>query len=299
MKKSIKRYYLSDSKSGYMNFLINKHYAIWMDKFIIPELDYQQNDYIFRKFWAEGTIAGFTIKETVGSDLAPEGVAVFCPYAPSTYNLYDYPIDVTLVNTRGVKFIPSTLQRVDVDVVLGWCQKNKKSVKEMVMIYIEKLAKIEDVIRTNLNSHRVPWVILSNPEDKKAIDEMLEQVMQGEEIAYASVDYPDKVKLLLSGNQYIIDKLYDYQKAVEDELREFLGCDNLGVKNKKEHLLVPEIESNNEITEISNDSFKDCLDEFCSRFSETFGYTIHVEEKHKDIKEEEDPEDVREDSETL
>lgn len=299
MKKSIKRYYLSDSKSGYMNFLINKHYAIWMDKFIIPELDYQQNDYIFRKFWADGTIAGFTIKETIGSDLAPEGVAVFCPYAPATYNLYDYPIDVTLVNTRGVKFIPSTLQRVDVDVVLGWCQKNKKSVKEMVMIYIEKLAKIEDVIRTNLNSHRVPWMVLSNPEDKKAIDEMLDQVLQGEEIAYASVDYPDKVKVLLSGNQFIIDKLYDYQRAVEDELREFLGCDNLGVKNKKEHLLVPEIESNNEITEISNDSFKDCLDEFCNRFSETFGYTIHVEEKHQDIKEEEDSEDVREDSETL
>ena len=99
-----------------------------MNKFIIPELDYQQNDYIFRKFYADGTIAGFVVDGTQGTDGSPNGVAAFCPWAASTINLYDYPVNVTLVNTRGVSFIPSTLQRVDEDVVMSFVASEPSSI---------------------------------------------------------------------------------------------------------------------------------------------------------------------------
>lgn len=296
MRKFLKSIYASSRTGAYIDFIRNKYFNIWMNKYIIPELDYQQNNYIFRKLYADGTIAGFLIKETTGSEEYPNGMPVFCPYAVSTINLYDYPIDVTLVNTRGVNFIPATLQRVDKDVVIGWCQANKKPVKAIVEYYAERMAIVEEVIKINLNSHRVPWMLVTTPEDEKAVEELFDAVMSGEGAPHVPSDFAEKVKVLTSGTQFIIDKLYDYERALDDELRERLGSDNLGVKNKKEHLITAEIESNDELTQESGDVFFDEIQAWCERFTDTFEYKMHLEVKHKDdeddpINEEEEYED--------
>lgn len=297
MRKFLKSIYASNKTGAYIDFIRNKYFNLWMNKYIIPELDYQQNNYIFRKLYADGTIAGFIVKGTEGSREFPNGMPVFCPYAINTINLYDYPIDVSLVNVRGVSFIPATLQRVDKDVVIGWCQTNKKPVKAIIEYYAERLSITEDVIKSNLNSHRVPWLLVTNPEDEKAVEELFEVVMSGEGALHVPSDFAEKVKILTSGSQFIIDKLYDYKNALEDELREILGCDNLGVKNKKEHLITAEIESNDEVTRQSGDIFFDEIQAFCDRFTETFGFTIHVEKRHEDdIDEEISEEDEYEDS---
>ena len=292
MRKFLKTLYASNRKGAYLDFIRNKYFNIWMNRYIIPELDYQQNNYIFRKLYADGTIAGLLNKDVAGSEEYPNGLPVFCPYAVNTINLYDYPIDVSLVNTRGVPFIPATLQRVDKDVVIGWCQTNKKPVRAIIDYYAERLQIVEDVIKTNLNSQRMPWLLVTTPEDEKAIEELFEAVMSGDAACYVPSDSAEKLKILTSGATYIVDKLYDYKNALEDELRECLGCDNLGVKNKKEHLITTEIESNDEITEESGDIFFDEIQAFCDRFTETFGYTIHVEKKNK---EDEDSEITEED----
>ena len=297
MRKFLKSIYASNRTGAYIDFIRNKYFNIWMNRYIIPELDYQQNNYIFRKLYADGTIAGFLIKETAGSEEYPNGMPVFCPYAVNTINLYDYPIDVSLVNVRGVKFIPATLQRVDKDVVIGWCQTNKKPVRAIIEYYAERLSLVEEVIKINLNSHRVPWMLVTTPEDEKAVEELFDAVMSGEGVPHVPSDFAEKVKVLTSGTQFIIDKLYDYKNALEDELRESLGCDNLGVKNKKEHLITAEIESNDEMTEESEDIFFDEIQAFCDRFTETFGFTIHVEKRHEDDKDEAiNEEDENEDS---
>lgn len=294
MRKFLKSIYRTDRQNSYLDFIRNKYYNMWMDKYIIPELDYQENNYIFRKFYADGTIAGILNKDVAGSSDYPNGMPVFCPYAANTINLYDYPIDVSLVNTRGVKFIPAGLQRVDVDVAIGWCQPNHKPIKAIVEYYAERLTICEAVIKANLNSHRTPWLLVTTPEDEKAIEEMFETVMQGDGVLHVPSDFAEKIKILTSGNQYIIDKLYDYEKALEDELRETFGCDNLGVKNKKEHLITDEVESNNEMTKASGDIFFDEISAWCERYSDTTGFYIHLEKRHKD---EEDTEDITEEDE--
>lgn len=295
MRKFLKQIFSSNRKGAVVDLIRNKYFNIWMNKFYIPELDYQQNDYIFRKLYADGTIAGFVIDGTQGSDDSPNGVAVFCPWEASTINLYDYPVNVTLNNTRGVKFIPSTLQKVDEDVVIGWCQKNKKPIKTTIEYYAERIEIVEQVIKANLNAHRMPFLLVSTPEDQKAIEELYEAIVDGESALYVPSDFAEKVKVLTSGAQFIIDKLYDYKKSLEDELREWMGCDNLGVKNKKEHLISMEVESNDEVTEESNDIFFTEIQDFCDRFSDVFDFKIHVEKRQKESEEFEDEDDNEED----
>lgn len=282
MRKLLKTIFRTTQKGAYYNFIVNKYYNIWMNKFIIPELDYQMNNYIFRKLYGDGTIAGFIAKGTKGADDYPDGLPVFCPWAGSEINLYDYPIKVTLVNTRGVKFIPSKLQKVDKDVVIGWAQQNRKPVKMIVEYYAERIDIVESVIKCNLNAHRMPFLITTNPEDQKAVEELYDAIIEGDSALYVPSEFSEKVKVLTSGAQFIIDKLYDYKNALEDELREILGCDNLGVKNKKEHLITPEVEANDEVTEDSKNVFYDEINAFCERFSETFDFYIHLEERHQD-----------------
>ena len=302
MRKFLKTLYASNRKGAYLDFIRNKYFNIWMNRYIIPELDYQQNNYIFRKLYADGTIAGLLNKDVAGSEEYPNGLPVFCPYAVNTINLYDYPIDVSLVNTRGVPFIPATLQRVDKDVVIGWCQANKKPVRAIIDYYAERLQLCEDVIKASLNAQRMPWLLVTSPEDEKAIEELFENVMSGEAAFHVPSDFAEKVKILTSGAPFILDKLYDYEKALEDELRECLGQKNLGVKNKKEHLITPEVESNDEVTKESGDIFFDEIQAWCDRFTETCGYKLHLERMHKDDEDDaitEEDEDEDDDGNTI
>ena len=59
MRKLLKNIFRTTKTGATFNFIVNKYYNIWMNRFVIPELDYQMNNYIFRKLYADGTIAGF------------------------------------------------------------------------------------------------------------------------------------------------------------------------------------------------------------------------------------------------
>lgn len=96
---------------------INKFYNIWMSKFkwsgLDEEIKDQQENFIMRKFWSDGTVAG---RKVPGLD-----VMAYMPYAGMEYDMYDFPSKVTLVNLRGVSqvLVPQTPQVVGKDVVIG------------------------------------------------------------------------------------------------------------------------------------------------------------------------------------
>ena len=269
------------------NFYMNKYYALFMNNFKMSDnIDYQQKDYILRKFWGDGTIACFKLKETEGSSEHPQGLLVFCPYAPNGWNIYDYPISVNLINTKGVKFIPTQAQIVDEEAVIGWCQRNKKSVKTMVEYYIQKIVNIEIVIDINLKAHKMPFLIGCEKEDTKTIQDLLVLLENDEPNLFASMEMVDKIKALVSGAPFIIDKLYNLKQALENELREYLGLDNLGGNEKKEHLITSEVEANNEVIEASKNCFIDCAKEFFDRIKSVLGVDVWIEiNKNEDTNE--------------
>ena len=97
--------------------LINKYYNIWMAKFkwsgLDEEIAEQQENFIMRKAWSDGLIAAFPIANT--------NTMGFTTWAPYTFNMYDIPSEVNLINLRGVssRIIPNTPQVVGKDVVIG------------------------------------------------------------------------------------------------------------------------------------------------------------------------------------
>ena len=266
-------------RSSLLHYYRNKYYNIFMNNYKFGEkLDYQQKEYILKQYWAIGTISSFKLEGTEGSSKHPQGLLVFCPYSADGWNIYDFPTSVHLINTKGVSFIDSSKAMiVDKDVVLGWAQRNHKSVKEFVYTKIEQIVDVEMVIYCNLNVHKMPWIFSSSIEMEKKMKDLADKLRSDEPELFVSGDEGDMIKALVSGAPFIIDKLHDYKASIENELREYLGLNSLGISEKKEHLITSEVEVNDEVVESSGNCFLDCIKEFFGRIKEVFGIEISVE----------------------
>lgn len=277
-KNKVLRNNLSSAKVRALTttFYLNKYYSLYMNRYKIEGVDYQARDFILRSFWGIGTIACFKLMEN--SDLIPPNEnLIFAPYSPNNWNIYDYPVSANIINKKGVKFFPSRPLIVDKEVVLGWCQGNKKSVAQMVEYFVEKIVNIEIVIDINLNAHKMPFLVASAPEDTKKMAEIVNLLEDDAPSLFVGLTEADKIKALVSGAPYIIDKLYTMKQAEENELREYLGLNNLGGAEKKEHLITSEVDVNNEVIESSGMCFIDYMKDFFDRVNELFGTSLSIE----------------------
>lgn len=260
----------------YENMYFNKYYNLFMNNFKFEGLSEEQTDFILRKFWSEGSIAAFVAKDTQGAEGYPNGMLVLCLFAPNSYNLYDWPITVTLTNTRGMSYIPNTPQEVNKEVVIGYIQRNKKGVAETVYHYVKRLAAIEAVIKVNLKANKTPWLLASDPENKNKMENFWRELDSDNPRLFIELEQADKARAVVSGAPYIIDKLYNFKIAIENELREYLGLGNLGISEKKEHLITAEIEANDDITARYSECILNPMQEFCERVTKILGYPLSV-----------------------
>lgn len=286
------------SRRQIKNVLMNKYFNLYMNNYEFSgDLDYQQKEYILLQMWSVGQIACFKLANSEGAKDHPQGLGVFCPFAPGYWNIYNWPTKVSLVNTRGVKFIPAGLKEVDKDVVIGYAQRNRKPVVMIVESYIERIVDVLMTIKTNLKVHKMPWLIVGTPEDEEKLKTLFKSLDSDEPELYTDSDSSDKFKALVSGAPYIIDKLYQYVECLFNELDEFLGFNNLGVGEKKEHLVVSEIASNNQITKVYEACLIDTIKEFFDRCNNVFGFNYSIKIKELEIptfEESEEEEDIEE-----
>lgn len=256
------------------NFIINKYYNLFMNKFDIKGVDYEQKDFILRKFWAEGHIATFKLGGTEGATKHPQGLLVFTDFAPLEYNIYDYPIKCTLINNRGVDFIPPTPQEVNKDVVLGYAQRNKKGIYFIVEYYARKIALTESAIQMNLLAQKCPWLLNTTPDNKEKMKSFYGDLLEDTNSLFIDSQTADGISVLITGAPYTIDKLKAHSKELENDLREDLGFGNLGVQEKKEHLISKEVDANNHVTKANSDSFLKCMQEFADKVQEVLKYDL-------------------------
>lgn len=263
------------TRSTLKSYYILKYYNLFMNAYKIKGLDYQQKDFLLRKFWAVGRIACFKLPYETKAH--PQGELVLCPFATSKLNIYDYPIEVSLIKLKNVNFIPSSPQIVDKDVVIGFAQRNKHSVMEMVLPLIEKIVDVEMVLRTALKSQKTPWLVGYSPENEEQRQRIKNNLEDDEPYLFLEMEDVNQFKAIVSGANYNCDKLYNLKQCYENEIKEYLGFNNLGVNEKKEHLIGDEINVNREIVESHGECFLDCIKEMFERVKNVFNYDVEVE----------------------
>ena len=268
---------VNDVYNQTVNMLRNKYYNLYRSNFKWNNINYRQEDFIMRKFWADGTVAAFKIKNI--DELG------FCSWARNTIDMYGETETVNLVNQYGSPLIPQTVQVVDKDVVIGWIQSNRKPLRMIVDWYIERIAQVDMVINTNLNLHKLPFLIPLDKGDKDAkskLTDVVDRILNNELVLFVEGVEPSLFKAVATQAPYIIDKLANYRKDLENDLKTYLAVNNPGV-NKIEQLQLSEVNANNDEINSHDEDFKEQLDKFCERIRDVLGYDISVEIQREEV----------------
>lgn len=285
---------INDLKQKLFTQRFNRYYNIWMSKLKWSGLDEenkeQEENYIMRKGWSDGQIAIRKIKNT--------DLLAFTPFTANTWNMYDFPETVMLINERSVptSLIPNTPQIVNKDVVIGYFTPSHKPISDIVRHYVNLMVQAEMIINTNLQLQNMPFLIGVDPEDEKKMKDIVDKILNNEIVVYADLQSLQKIQSLVTSTPYLVDKLKMYIKTLEEELLTIFGIDNNN-GNNQQNIVIDAINANNDIINQYNYSIESEMNKWINRVNVLFNRNISIENSiedsklksiHEEINEEED-----------
>lgn len=268
----------------------NKYYNLWMSKFewngLDDDLKEQEENYIMRKLWYEGTVALRNIKNT--------GMIALAPWELTNYNYLGFPETVTLVNERGVsqKIVPKSLQIVNKDVALLFCTPSQKPIKAVVDYYVDRITQAVVLINNNLCLQNMPFVINCTEEDQKRLSDIVDRILDNQLVITTASSDINKLQALITQVPFLVDKLQAYIVSMENELLTILGIDNSGTQAKKAQMLVDEVNANNDVINDYGNSIIDELNKWLDRANLVLGRNITIKAKSKPVDTTHDYEDA-------
>ena len=155
--------------------------------------------------------------------------------------------------------------------------------EQYIYDYALRMFEVENCIRVNINQQKFPWFVNTTPNNKKTMETMFEKVMNGEPYILGSKDQIGSVEVLTLNTPYIADKLNQYKYELEREVLSFHGLNNNF--EKKERLLVDEVNSNNDFIDRNVELMYRQRQLACEQMNEKFGWNVKVINLNEETKE--------------
>ena len=160
--------------------------------------------------------------------------------------------------------------------------------------YAVRMFEVENCIRININQQKFPWFVNTNPNTKSTMETMFKKIMNGEPYILGNKDTIGEIEVLTLNTPYIADKLNEYKYELEREILSFHGLNNNF--EKKERLLVDEVNSNNDFIDRNVELMYRQRKLACEQMNKKFGWNVKVinlnEESNRKQKEEISKEEV-------
>ena len=285
-------------RKAYKEAYTNRIFNLWMNKYEVEGVSRDEREFILRRLWADGSVAAFPLihpsaefngsSPSCFSELVQLG---FAPFAINEFNMYSRPTTIQLINERGTPYIPVERQVVNRDaVIISASHTYQTPIKSMVEPFINRVVDIEMAIRTNVAWNKKVNTIAVTPENELGVGDFIVLLYNDEPVLLVNEQLPDSVNVIPSAGQFIIDKLFQYKKDVENEILTILGINNTPYE-KRERLVVDEVNSNNEMIETTSAIMDDCLEESCALVKEVFGVSIAFRPKKESMETEGNPEE--------
>ena len=146
--------------------------------------------------------------------------------------------------------------------------------EQYIFDYAQRMFEVENCIRVNINQQKFPWFVNTTPNSKKTMEEMFKKVMNGEPYILGSKDQIGSVEVLTLNTPYVADKLNEYKYELEREVLSFHGLNNNF--EKKERLLVDEVNSNNDFIDRNVELMYRQRQLACESLNKKFGWNVRV-----------------------
>lgn len=213
----------------------------------------------------------------------------------SLLNIYGEPIEVLPIALNGITF-----DRVYISSSIGL--DKKVNVKNAVRIrnnltstptyfmlkpFVEKLCFIWESMGINAGLSRVKYLIHANKQLAGSIKSELKKLVGGSEcipVVNEKVNILKEIEKLDFNIPYEPDKYWqDFDKTFQF-MCQMCGITTNVSNNKKERLIVSEVESNDELTTLLEDSRLEFRKQGCEEINELFGLNVSVDNKVEEVK---------------
>lgn len=153
----------------------------------------------------------------------------------------------------------------------------EKSTDSTVLLYAERLARIQIAMDLNIDAQKTPILIRCDDKTKTSLETVYNQYQGGKPVIVASKSLAEKpLDILRTDAPFVVDKLREEKRAVWNEFLEFLGINTNPSDSKRERLIVNEVDANNEQIEIQQTVFYSSRKKACEDFKNLYGIEIDV-----------------------
>lgn len=146
----------------------------------------------------------------------------------------------------------------------------------MVDYYVDRLVQIEMVTNTNLQLHKIPFIVETTNENKKQIEDIINKILNNEVAVFTGVNDINSIQAVVTNTPFIMDKLRSMYVSYENELLTYLGIDNSGSGEKKAQLLVDEVNSNNDVINEYGNAIYEELNKGIERINKAFSRSVSI-----------------------
>ena len=148
-----------------------------------------------------------------------------------------------------------------------------------VQDYATRMQIVEQAINTNISQQKFPYFIKTDKNSELTIKNIYKKFEDGEFVIFGdnSLELND-LKIINTTVPFVADKLNQYKYDLEREILTFFGLNNSF--EKKERLLVDEVNSNNDYVSKNIDLMYKCRRLACEEINKKFGLNITVKKLH-------------------
>ena len=206
------------------------------------------------------------------------GVFITLPaFGTGMYDIYNEPIYYNVVGNNFNK----TLDR-DKGVII---RNNATATNDHddLLLFAERINDVEQTMDINLNSQKTPYVILCDEKERLTFKNILNQVQKFKYAIFGSKGLKiNNIDVLQTKADFLLDKLQDTKNSYMNELLTFLGINNSNT-DKKERLLVDEVNSNNDFILVNIDHMYDERKRAVEEINKKFNLNITVEKREIEL----------------
>lgn len=185
-------------------------------------------------------------------------------------NIYNEPTQIQITS-------PLISRTLNVDKgVLIYNNYTKTGLIPLIINYVDRLTDIETTINTNIYLQKAPYIIIGDKKTEKSIREVTNQITSNEPVIVVKANLVENLQNISLNTNFIAPELYKLKKEIENEFLTFIGLNNNSQTDKKERLLVDEINVNNDYINRNVDILYNARELACEKINEKFGVNWKV-----------------------
>lgn len=155
-----------------------------------------------------------------------------------------------------------------------------KSTDSTILIFAEKLARIDVAATVNIDAQKTPIFIRCEEKTRTSLEAMYNQYQGNRPFIWGSKALAERpLEVLRTDAPFVADRLREEKRAVWNEALEFLGLNTNPSDKKKERLIIPEVDANNEQIDIQCEAMLLCRQAACEAINELFDLNVSVKKR--------------------